>query len=616
MANSLVLLFVEYVFSVLVRLFFSFTAMLKKEYSERETTYVTPFPWLEDWQLALNDIFIKVRMVGRDTQRSGQLKTKERDMYDVFEGHEHCESPRIVLVEGAPGSGKTVFCQKLATDWSKGQTGASFPHFRVVLNLKCRDIFYTSGELDAKALKDSIVDQLLPPDAPEELKEALFEYVETDNCEVLLILDGLDECKRAVDLNSLKKQLRSWHCKFLFTSRNEPKLRRSCDSLYQIVEFTDNDAVTYIEKFFGDEGEEMAASLIAKIGSDSLHDLVTNPLTTSLVCFVFNETGGELPPSKAKLYEELTRCVLLRKYKKDRREAPEDPLKTHEEDLAVLGRLALKGIDKGQLHFEEHEFNAEGRASDVLRFGFLIREKTASKRVNSPHGFQFVHKTLQEYFAAFYLCTQLLSHDSDDCLRLLDNKTEEELSHQYKQVLRFLVGMLSAKGEQAKSVARDLFTSLARRESEQVFFSGFICDLLQECASVNPAFSEAMVQPVKDRWECRELRLDGAQTNEADVRFRVACAVVKADRPLECLSFNYNSLCDLSSLAEALHSNRSLRWLRFRGCPLTAKSLGTLAVSLTQNRTLKKLSLDRRFKDFQALKNLQELNPRLGIAFI
>ena len=63
----------------------------------------------------------------------------------------------------------------------------------------------------------------------------------------------------------------------LFASRNEPELRRSCDSLYQIVEFTDKDAVTSIEKFFGDEGEEMAASLIVKVGSDSLHDLVTNP---------------------------------------------------------------------------------------------------------------------------------------------------------------------------------------------------------------------------------------------------------------------------------------------------------------------------------------------------
>ena len=111
-------------------------------------------------------------------------------MYDAFEVHEvqhNCERPRIVLVEGAPGSGKTVFCQKLSTDWSKGQTGASFPHFWVVLDLKCRDIFYTSGELDAKALKDSILDQLLPPNAPEELKDALFEYVENENCEVLLI---------------------------------------------------------------------------------------------------------------------------------------------------------------------------------------------------------------------------------------------------------------------------------------------------------------------------------------------------------------------------------------------------------------------------------------------
>ena len=71
--------------------------------------------------------------------------------------------------------------------------------------------------------------------------------------------------------------------------------------------------MSYIEKFFGDEGEEMAASLIVKVGSDSLHDLVTNPLTTSLVCSVFNETGGELPPSKTKLYEDQLQAELPRK---------------------------------------------------------------------------------------------------------------------------------------------------------------------------------------------------------------------------------------------------------------------------------------------------------------
>ena len=37
-------------------------------------------------------------------------------MTDVFRPREECEKPRVVLIEGEPGMGKTTYCQKLAYD--------------------------------------------------------------------------------------------------------------------------------------------------------------------------------------------------------------------------------------------------------------------------------------------------------------------------------------------------------------------------------------------------------------------------------------------------------------------------------------------------------------------
>ena len=50
-------------------------------------------------------------------------------MTDVFKSHEECEEPRVVLIEGQPGMGKTTYCQKLAYDWSVEDISpeASFP---------------------------------------------------------------------------------------------------------------------------------------------------------------------------------------------------------------------------------------------------------------------------------------------------------------------------------------------------------------------------------------------------------------------------------------------------------------------------------------------------------
>ena len=556
-------------------------------------------------------------MVGRDTRRFGELNVEERGMYDIFESSEHCEDPRFVLVEGAPGIGKTVFCQKLATDWSKGKTGESFRNFRIVLNLKCRDIQPTCGKLDAKALKESIADQLLPPDAPEELKTTLFEFMKIASCEALVVLDGLDELKQAFDLDALKRQLRSWHCKFLFTSRNDPGLRQSCDSLYQIVGFTFEDAVAYIEKFFGEEGKDMATSLIGKIRENRfLLDLVSNPLTTSLLCFVFHETDGELPSSKAKLYRELTSCVLRRKYTRNSEKPPSQPLVVHEQDLANLGRMALKGIETGQLHFSETEFKAEGLATDVLNFGFLVKERSTSKKFSSPCCFQFFHKTIQEFFAALYLCSQLLSGNGEDWLASLARKTEDELRRQYEQVLRFMVCMLSEKGERGKTAASGWFSSLARREARDMYFGGFICDLLEECHDVNNNFGDAMVQPVVESWAVSRLSLFSRGLSEADVRFRVACSVVKANGPLEVLNLQHNELRDLAALADALGQNGRLEWLGLRdNRQLTEETTAALAVKLTHHPAIRWLVLDKKFEEMRALKELERKKPQLRIMF-
>ena len=39
-------------------------------------------------------------------------------MTDAFKSHEECEEPRVMLIEGQPGMGKTTYYQKLAYDWS------------------------------------------------------------------------------------------------------------------------------------------------------------------------------------------------------------------------------------------------------------------------------------------------------------------------------------------------------------------------------------------------------------------------------------------------------------------------------------------------------------------
>ena len=92
-------------------------------------------------------------------------------MTDAFKSHEECEEPRVVLIEGQPGMGKTTYCQKLAYDWSVEDISpeASFPKVKMLLVLKCRD-------MKTANIEEAIDDQLLPLDADEEEKEKFFSF--------------------------------------------------------------------------------------------------------------------------------------------------------------------------------------------------------------------------------------------------------------------------------------------------------------------------------------------------------------------------------------------------------------------------------------------------------
>ena len=73
-----------------------------------------PFPWCEDeLQLELSKIFTRLKIVGKKKERA-RLTDEIVNMADVFKSHEECKEPRVVLIEGQPGMGKTTYCQKLS----------------------------------------------------------------------------------------------------------------------------------------------------------------------------------------------------------------------------------------------------------------------------------------------------------------------------------------------------------------------------------------------------------------------------------------------------------------------------------------------------------------------
>ena len=406
-----------------------------------------PFPWCEDeLQLKLSNIFTRLKIVSRTKERS-QLTDNTVNMTDVFKPHRECHNPRVVLIEGNPGMGKTTYCQKLAYDWSVEEipSDGSFSEVKMLLLLKCRDI-----HMKTASIEEAIDDQLLPQDAGKKEKEDFFHFIRSNQSRILLVLDGLDELRDDLVQGFLPliqgKVFANVY--LILTSRHEAgmKVRRYCDTLLEIIGYTQEDVESYIKKYFSShEDQSLADKMIQKLNGDRhLKELTANPLNTALLCLLCEETRGEFPSKRTKMYDDLVACALRRYFaKRGISLGDEDPVEQCASELNQLGKMAFEALLKNQLYFTQDEMKSPPTV-DFLRLPFLSREPSVSKIRPTPC-YAFTHKTFQEYFAAFYLAHQLLSGDKGkESLRL------DELSPiDNWQVWEFLITMVSSKNAEA-----------------------------------------------------------------------------------------------------------------------------------------------------------------------
>ncbi|PFX13475.1 NLR family CARD domain-containing protein 4 [Stylophora pistillata] len=419
-------------------------------YKTREG-WLSPFPWCEEFQFFVGDIFTRLKVVRRKKTR-GVITDKIITMSSLLNPHEECSEPRTVLIEGKPGMGKTTYCKKCVYDWA---TKENFPQdcvssMKAVLFLKCRDI--KSG------IWEAIDDQLLPQDLEEGVKEQFFQFIRDNQSSILLILDGLDELpsSNVPWISELIEGRLLPKCYIVATARHEAgvKVRKCCDTLLEVEGFTEAQAQEFIAKYFR-EKSELAEKLSVRISRDgNLAEMCANPLNAALLCLLCEEFGGTLPENRAKLYLDMIECVLRRyRIKTELPDTKEDLTNLYKSQLKTLGLIARNGLIDEKLDFEEDELGK--LASGLAAFGFLSVHLGASKLRPSLH-YAFLHKSFQECFAAFYVCCEIQDKQITPEELVSDTRYFIEL----KQVLLFSCGILAEWSDQQ---AAALVTSMADR---------------------------------------------------------------------------------------------------------------------------------------------------------
>ena len=350
--------------------------------------------------------------------------------------------------------GKTTYCQKLAYDWAskRDEWDESFPEIQVLLLLRCYGI--------KSDIWEAIDDQLLPEDVGVESKESFFKFIRENQSKVLLVLDGLDEA----DSSNLAMYLKLVEskvlpdCHIVLTSRHEAgrKVMRYCDTLWEIVGFTKEDAKSFIFKYFRNT-KNVAEKLLAKLDeSHILRELTSNPLNTTLLCVLWEDFEGAFPSSRSQLYIEIVLCVLRRYEKKNGLSSSnEDLMVVYKKELMELGRIALQFLCKRELYFEEREFKCD--SSVLTKFGFLSIQAGGSKRKLCIR-YGFLHKSFQEFFSGFCLAFQIIEGKVDCDSVVTDKRYRKEL----RQVFLFMSGIVASQCEEAVRLTQKLTRILTR----------------------------------------------------------------------------------------------------------------------------------------------------------
>ena len=566
---------------------------IRQLYKRREGRLV-PFPWCDDLNFNLNDIFTRLKIVNKEKTRGTLTDDEITNMTAIFRPHPDCQKPRILLIEGEPGMGKTTYSQKLAYDWANKQDewDTSFPSIEVLLLLRCNDV--KSG------IWEAIDDQLLPDDIDEQAKENFFKYIRENQAKCLLLLDGLDEADSfKLDMYySLVQSKLLPACHIVITSRHEvgKKVRPYCDTLWEIVGFTKEDAESFIRKYFKGK-EHLAAELIKRLFSstyssfttghplETLGELTKNPLNTALLCCLFEDFEGVLPTSRTELYLEIVAFVLRRYEEKNGLESSnEDLISGYKEELLLLGSFALDSLRRGESYFEKKEDTVK-----PINFGFLSFQQGGAKRKPCIRC-AFLHKSFQEFFAGFFLAFQLISKERDPTSLVDDERYLDELRH----VVLFTSGIIASRSEET---AVSFFIGIAKKINSAEHYTSYMklaCECLSECSSVKKSIETRLVCSLGEHLDMSSLTLGAFMcTGINDAGAAAISFALMGNSSLTSLFLTCNSIGDAgaSSLSQALTTNTSLTSLYLGGNGIGEAGASSLSQALKVNSSLTSLDL-------------------------
>jgi len=319
--------------------------------------------------------------------------------------------PLTLLIEGAPGIGKTILLKEISYRWAKKMV---LLNSELVLLLCLRDPDVQS----MKNLNDMIHYFYQNEPGAKELAELCAKYLlKTDGKNTTILFDGFDELPEHLHesgfIANIFKRKTLPECGIVISSRPHASahLHENVIGRVDILGFSEDDRKHFIQHSLEDEPEK-AKTLLSYI--------TTHPSISSLCCVPFHMTvllylykqGIALPNSSTQLYSLFicltinrhlaTKCgVMLQEDITDIKSLPG----SYKLIIEQLAMLSLQALGDNQIVFTFNEIKEACPDFDVVPgaingFGLLQAVQHAGI-TQTAVSLNFVHFSVQEYLAAY-----------------------------------------------------------------------------------------------------------------------------------------------------------------------------------------------------------------------
>ena len=415
-----------------------------------------------DWPPSLGRQYTRLAMIEQKRELPGAelVATMERDYIhgnidNIVKRKKAIQLPEIflptedggqqlkILMDGAPGVGKSTLSRKICKDWASGQL---LQQYHLVLLLPLRQ---------ASIREANSIEDLIKTDSPDLQQQVVQHIQETSGERVLLILDGYDEMSNEdrtqgplfLDIVRGDKFPR---CSVLVTSRpyasDYLQQLESINRHVEVLGFTKEQIEHCVLENIPDKAKatELVQSLKER---QDIASLCYIPLNCAIVLHVYKMAHCTLPHSLTKLYE----AFIVNALKRHAKITGNDPRSTRrlntlknlpeplQQQLNAVSMLAYNGLVADKMVFSTGDLEAIfPDCSDLNIDCNLLGLMTTFKEFTSTDeelSYQFLHLTIQEFLGARWAASHL---SGGKFLKFFQDNLREE---RYRMMLLFLAGI-------------------------------------------------------------------------------------------------------------------------------------------------------------------------------